>query len=166
MKPIRVHAHPPERTYKTAEAAIAGARNHPLQPQATSDAALLAESTLVDAFWTCSEHVLRFSNGRWLHVFLDDRRVRWSVSEAEPSIDGLIARVGSPPVVLDWGNEIGQKTMECSSLIAARRGKEFNRLWVNEGGVLVYLKGCLTLCFHPIFADDTGEDMLYVTEGY
>jgi hypothetical protein len=163
MKSIPVDGHPFERTYDSPEAAIAEADNHPLQSKARSDGLHLLGAILVDSYWTNSEFALGFSNGQWLHVFLDNHRVRWALGETKPCILGTVEQVGSPPLKLDWGI-VGEELMDRSSLVSARFGKEFVRLWVNEIGLFVYTKGQLILRFGAIFRTDTGEDILYVTE--
>lgn len=164
MKPIPIRSYPLERTYKTAEAAIAGAENHPLQPEARSGTCLLEGSSLVDAFWTDSAFAIKFSNGKWLHVFMEEHRPRWSIVGVEPCLGKVVKRVGAPAVLLDWGREAGPSVMDRSKLISQRRGKDFWMLFVNECGLLVYVKRMLILVFHPVFRTDTCEDMLYVAE--
>jgi hypothetical protein len=165
MNPIPVKGYPIERTYASAEEAIAGAEAHPLQPKAQLDAERLRGTCLVDGCWTLSHFVLRFSNEMWLHVFVDDGLARWTLAETPPLLnEAELERVGAPPIVLAWGSEIGDKPMDRSALLAKRRGADFRRLWVNEGGFLVYTRKQLILVFHPLYRTDTGEDVLFVTE--
>lgn len=163
MTRIPVTAHGLGRSYGSFEAALAGAMNHPLQPKAQSDGSKLLGSTFVDAFWTGSEFALGFSKGQWLHVFMANHHVRWILIGSKPNLLGDVQRIDSPPMLLEWTTG-GEGLMDRSSLIGARIGKEFVRLWVNEGGFYVYTKKQLILCFHAIFRTDTGEDLLYVTE--
>jgi len=163
MTSIPVRPYPFERTYDSFEAAIAGAERHPLQPKARSDTRWLLGASIAEAFWTDAEFVLGFSNGRWLHVFLHRSRVRWGVTETEPRLGDPVQRIGSPPVVLDWGGDLGEVPEDRSSLAAARRGAEFTRLWFIDS-LLVYTRGMPILWFSPIQRTDGGGDMLFVCE--
>jgi len=53
--------------------------------------------------------------------------------------------------------------MNCSELIAKRRGSLFQKLFANEG-LWVYFKGHLVLHFGAIYRVDDGTNMLYVCE--
>jgi hypothetical protein len=166
MIPLPVKAYPPERTYRSAAAAITGAKNHPLQLEAQAVTRQLEGTRIVGGAWTLGDFVINLSNGLWLHIFIKDGHVGWSLGENRPQLQGSKREtVGSPPVWLDWGGEIGCCTMDRSGLLARRIGAEFRLLFVNEGGIVVYTKHQkMVLLFHPLFRTDSREDILYVTE--
>jgi hypothetical protein len=162
--PIPVKGYPFERAFNSFDAAIQGATNHPLQGKAQDDTALLSGASLVDGYWTGSDLVLQFSNERWLHVFERDHRARGDVVDGAPDLGDVVQRVGASPIILDWGAAIGECRMDLSSLMAKRRGAEFQHLFVNECGFYVYMRQCLILAFHVVRRLDVEEDMLFVTE--
>ena len=165
MTPIPIKTYPLERTYSSAEAAIAGAKAHPLQTQAKADSKRLEGTRLLDGYWTFKDFVLQFSNAKWLHIFTERSRVRWRVTETAPVFDeAVVEQVGAPPVVIAWGGELGDRPMDRSALVTQRGGTAFWNLWVNEGGLLVYTRGHPILYFHVLCRTDTGEDILFVDE--
>lgn len=167
MRIIPVTTYPLRKTYKTAEAAIEGAKNHPLQPNARADASKLAGTMVVDAYWTDTDFVIRFSNEQLLHIWACLDEIRWEVSETPPMVkEGEVRRVGSEPVVYRWrpGPGFGDQIHDWSTLTAKRRGAEFQRLFVNEGGLLVYVRGHLIWCFMVIRRTDCDQPILYVEE--
>ncbi len=62
MEAIPVDVYPLERSYRSAEAAIKGAMSNPRQPKARADSEELVGATIVDAHWTDTDFVIRFSN--------------------------------------------------------------------------------------------------------
>jgi hypothetical protein len=165
MDSIPIKSYPLERSYSTWGKAIQGAINHPLQAQAQTDGQSLSGTYLIDGYWTPSEFVLRFSNEINLHTFVENGLVRWTLSSSPPNLNGIeVERVGAPAIILDWGGVVGESEMDRSALLVKRRGAEFSRLWINEGGLLVYLRRHPILWFQAIYRTDTREDMLFVTE--
>jgi hypothetical protein len=165
MNSIPVKPYPLERSYATWDKAIQDAIDHPLQAQAQADGQSLSSTYLIDGYWTSCDFVLRFSNEIHLHTFVQNGLVRWMLSLSPPNLNGIeVERVGAPAIVLDWGGAVGESPMDRSAMLVKRRGAEFSRLWVNEGGLLVYLRRQPILWFHAIYRTDTREDMLFVTE--
>jgi hypothetical protein len=82
-----------------------------------------------------------------------------------PEIAGSqVQRVGAVPITFRW-ERAGDHCMDCSALVAKRRGTEFQRLFVNEMGLLVYLRGQLIWQFAVVRRTDTDRPILYVFEG-
>jgi hypothetical protein len=163
MNVIPIRPYPVEKGYTTFSAAIDGAKNHPLQKHAQADGDSLFGTTLTDGFWTHRDFVLTFSEEYYLHVFIADGAVRWSLTKSPPELQGdQIQRIGAPPVVLDFGGEVGETRADYSALLSQRQGASFSRLWVNEGGLLVYTRGHPILWFHPCYRLDTAQDVLFV----
>jgi hypothetical protein len=54
--------------------------------------------------------------------------------------------------------------MDCSELVAKRLGAYFRDLFVNDGGLFVYFRDHLVLCFHAVRCETDGRSMLYVYE--
>lgn len=162
MQRISVEPYPPLRSYDSINAAIEGAHNHPLQQRAMDDSQRLAGTSLLDAIWTERDFGLRFSNRLHLHVFARGRRVQWSIQHdldiEEPQ------RVGASPILLQWPDDVSDYVMDCSSMIAHRRGCRFTRLFVNEMGLWLYLHRRMILHFSAVRRTDTGEYILCVTE--
>lgn len=162
-EPIPVEPFPISKTYNSPWAAVAGAHRHPLQKQALSDTERLAGSSLVDASWSESDFVMTFSNGRFLHVYLEGSELRWQVLGSKPCIEVPLT-IGAPPKKLLWPRDVGVHEMDCSKLIESRIGHRFTRLFVNRMGLWVYLKSHLILVFGPILRTDTRQSWLHVSE--
>jgi hypothetical protein len=164
MRTIPVETYPLKKTYKTAEAAIEGAKNNPLQPMARADSDRLTGTSVVDACWTDTDFVIRFSNERFLHIWTCLEEVQWEVLECPPVLNkNEVQRVGAEPVVYCW-QRLGDRVHDSSALTAKRRGAEFQRLFVNEGGLLVYLRGHLIWHFAAIRRTDLDQPILLVDE--
>lgn len=165
MASIPVKPYPFEREYDSFEAAIKGAKNHPLQKQAQSDGQQLTGTSIIDGYWTNRDCVIRFSNERWLHVFTQDGFVRWAIADSLPSTNlPQLDSIGAAPIVLDWGGTIGESPFDRLAIIANRRGAMFSQLWINEGGLLLYTHGQSELWFHAVYRTDTNEDLLFAFE--
>jgi hypothetical protein len=168
---IPVESYPLSRTYGSFEAAIHGAFAHPRQPKATNDTSKLAESRLLDGCWTEDEFALHFTNGRWLFVYCQGRVLKcaddlnWEVLDSEPNFpESRVKRVGEPPVICAWGPPVGEAIMDPSSLISGRLGADFVRLFVNEGGLLIYFKQRPILHIAPVRRTDLNRPMLWIGE--
>lgn len=147
------------------EAAINHAFSHPLLPAARQDAERLSGAHLTDAFWTLREWVLAFDNGTELRVRPEESEVRWSLgAPGESSIVESASRVGAPPVPLRWLHWEQVREMDCSTLVAKRLGAVFHDLFVNDGGLFVYFRDHLILCFQSVCCETDGQSMLYVCE--
>jgi hypothetical protein len=165
MEAVPVDFYPLERTYKTAQAAIAGARNNPRQPKAKADSAKLAGTSVVDAWWTHTQFAIRFSNGHILHIWVSPGRVEWEVTDVPPVIgESETQRIGSKPIRYRCGPGAREVSQDWSALTARRRGAEFERLWLNEGGLLVYLRGRLIWFFAVVRRTDLDQPILWVEE--
>jgi hypothetical protein len=164
-EPIAVRPHPFRQTFDSFEAAVAQAFVHPLRFDAQRDAERLAGARLVDGFWALSEWHLRFSNRLSLRIWVPETEVRWCLGEelAEPS-QGPVSRVGSLPVRLRWPEPLGVLEMDCSALLAKRRGAVFQNLHVNHTGLYLYFHGHLIFEFHAAFRVADGGNILYVSE--
>ena len=164
MRVITCQSYPFEATYESPAAAIAGGKNHKLQPKARADTKALAGSRVIDACWTANDFVLRFSNGKLLHVFLIGKRVAWETRDTPPDLEESdIERVGAEAVICRWGPEVGDGIMDRSALIKARCGKAFQMLYVNEG-LSLYCEGMGILWFTAVRDVDTGRPFLYLSE--
>jgi hypothetical protein len=164
MRVITCESYPFEATYKNPESAIAGGRNHPLQPKARADTEILAGSCIIDAFWTDTNFVLQFSNGKLLHVFLYGNRVAWEISDTPPTlVETALERIGADAVICRWGPEVGEGIMDRSGLIQSRRGKSFRMLFVNEG-LWLYCRGMEILYFAAVRSVEADGPFLYVSE--
>ena len=118
----------------------------------------------MDACWTYSEFALQFSNGKWLHVFIRNARVAWSLAVEPPISSPDVKQIGAPPILLDWGGVVGESLMDCSALLSKRQNSRFQTIFVNECGLYVYMQNQLILTFIAIVRFDTGSVLLYVDE--
>jgi hypothetical protein len=165
MRTIPVETHPLTKAFGSAVAAIKGAINHPLQPKARADSTRLEGTTIVDAFWTDTDFVIRFSNEFLLHVSVEHEGVRWSVSPVPPHLtETSVERVGAPAAMFRWKPHVGDHIMDRSELVAKRRGRPFQRLYANEMGLLVYCESQLILAFAAIRRTDFNRSLLFVSE--
>lgn len=144
--------------------AIDFANSHPLQSQAKADSDLLAGAKLEEAFWTATEFVFRFSNGKNLHVYLQNGYVHWRVCAELPVVANRLT-IGAEAVVFRWPGEVGDHPMDCSDMIKRRINSEFRKLFVNDLGLLVYLKNVLILYISVVERTDNGAQILHVSEG-
>src|SRR5262245_11853989 len=141
MRVIPVEPYPLKETYGTFEGAVAGALRNPLQATAKEDTAKLAGSRIVDAWWTDTDCLIGFSNGRFLRVWAAGEVVEWLVTDSPPTLDASsIERIGVPPVSCNWPN-LGEQIWDRSDLAAKRIGGEFQELFVTMGALLVYCRG-------------------------
>ena len=153
------------RAFPSFTAAIRHAMSHPRLQEARRDAARLADADFVDACWTWFEWVVRFDCDISLHVWIQEREVRWTLKpSSEVSTDGGFERVGSPPVMLNWVNTIGLREMDRSSFVARRRGARFKDLFVGDHGLHLYLHDHLVLNFGIAQRVDNGINVIYVFE--
>ena len=150
-----LRAHP---GYETAEAAIAAAAAHPLQPAAREAASHFSGRELVDGWPGLDQWVLEFSGPLWLRVFADRGGVGWSVERERPE---LPAAAG--PVVFEWTSG-ARSEVDAAQLIAIRRGAMFCQFWADETGFYVYFRRRLILSFSAVRRRDTGEPLLHVWE--
>lgn len=165
MEPIRVRPFPLAKAFDTFEKAIAHAFTHPRLPEAHRDAARLKGAVFLDAYWTLDEWVIRFDCDMSLCVRAELTEVRWSLRPSDDvTITEQFATVGSPPVWLDWGGWLGVREMDCSALVAKRRGSRFKDLFVSEYGLFVYLDGHLILQLLRAQCVETNRAILSVSE--
>ncbi len=166
MEPIRVRPYPLPWSFDTIEAAVAHALSHPRLSDARRDAAQLQGAVFVDACWTLFEWVLRFDCDLSLCVWSEPAEVRWALRPSSVvAIGEGFQRVGAAAVMLDWvGTTVGQWPMDCSSLVAKRRGAPFKDLFINECGLFVYLHGHQILQFGRAERVADGRTILYVCE--
>jgi hypothetical protein len=151
-------------TYASFEGAIAGALRHPLQAQAKADTAALFGACVADAWWTDTDCVVQFSNGRFLHVWADGEVARWAVTATPPALDeAAVERIGAPAVLCRWP-VVGDWVWGRSALAAKRVGGEFVRLFVTGGALLAYCRGQLIWWFSAARRTDLGVSILHVSE--
>jgi len=167
MREITVKTYPVGPSFSTPEEAIAHSFAYPPLLQARADWELVRGSQFVDAWWTDEDFVIRFSNEKFLHVFVDaeaGRNIRWRVLATEPVIGGAgIERVGSPAVLLNF-SRAGPYVMDRSALVTARRGRDVTQFFVNEVSFYVYTPRQLILTFGVAYRADNGRNLLYVCE--
>jgi hypothetical protein len=166
MQPIRVKPYP-IRGFATPKQAIAHAKAHSEMSNARDGAARLEGSVFIDACWTLSDWILRFDCELSLCVSVEETEVCWRI---EPShlvpIGEDFSRVGAPPVVLDWSGTVGLREMDCSSLVAKRRGSRFKNLFVGDPELYIYLHGQSTILeLVPVERIADGRGILYASEG-
>jgi hypothetical protein len=166
-EPIPIRPYPIGRSFASIEEAVADAVSHPRLPEARRDSEFLAGSLLVDACWTVHDWMLRFENGLQLCVWPEGAEVHWQLVPPgdEPNRSGVL-RVGSPPIRLRWLNWLGLGEMDCSALIAKRRGACFDKLFINHTGLFLYFRDHLILEFHAVQCETDGRSMLYVCEDH
>jgi hypothetical protein len=168
MRTISVDSYPITRTSASAPEAVRLAKSHPPLSKARADEQCAVGGQLIDAFWTDTDFVIRLSTCRLLHIFVDPKNagshVNWQILDAEPIFAGAeLMRVGTPPVRLKFPRA-GECIMDCSKMIAARRGGNVQRFFVSELGFYLYMPQQRILCFFSVFRTDTGENLLYVHE--
>lgn len=164
MEPIRVRSYP-RKTFDSLKAAAAHARSHPRLPVARADAARLEGAVFVDACWTLSEWVIRFDCDLSLRVWVEQTQVCWSLTPSVAIRTGdEFQRVGAAPAILDWSGIVGLSMMDCSALVAKRRGASFANLLVYDEGLYIYLCGHLILMLCPVERLADGQGILYVCE--
>jgi hypothetical protein len=147
------------------QTAVSHAFSHPLLPAAKRDAERLAGARLTDAFWTLREWALLFDNDVELRIWPEEPEVRWILApRGERPLSGDVSRVGAPPVLLHWLNWNEVQEMNCSGLVAKLLGGRFRDLFVNDGGLFVYFRDHLVMCFHAVRREADGRSMLYVYE--
>jgi hypothetical protein len=145
MEPLRIKPYP-IRSFATPQQAIAHAKAHSEMSNARDGAARLNNSVFVDARWTLFDWIFQFDCELSLCVSFEKTKVCWRI---EPShlvpIGKEFSRVGAPPYVLDWSGTVGLEEMDCSSLVAKRRGSRFKNLFVGDPGLYIYLHGQSTI---------------------
>jgi hypothetical protein len=161
---IPVEPYPLQDTYATFEGAIAGALRHPLQALAQADTAAFFGASVADAWWTDTDYVVQFSNGRLLHIWADGEVARWTVTHTAPTLDAAMERIGAPAVLCRWPPVLGDRVWDRSALAAKRVGSEFVRLFVTGGAMLVYCRGQLIWWFSAVRRTDLGVSILHVCE--
>jgi len=160
VRPYPIKGHP------TAAAAIAATQRHPLQARARADPERLGGSDIIDATWTDEEFVIRFAHGLYLRIFVDGESVDWRLEQAtRPWYEGVAERVGAVPVICRWQPDFVDVVMDRSAMVAMRRGITFEKLFVNELGLLVYCKGQRIWWFQSVHRIDLNKPFLLVTEG-
>jgi hypothetical protein len=168
MISIPVDPYPIAPTFSSMAEAIRHAESYLPLAKAKADEQLVFGSYIVDAYWSDTDFVIRFSNGRFFHIFIGaegtNRSIRWGILDSEPKLpEAELMRVGSPPVILVFRRDL-KYTMDRSAMIQARRGQEVKRFFVNEQCFYLYTSGQGILCFDVVLRRDTGGDLLYVYE--
>jgi hypothetical protein len=139
--------------------------SHPRLPEARRDAALLKGAIFVDACWTLFEWVIRFDCDLTLRVWIEQAEVRWALTPSPAVMVGeRFQRVGAAAVKLDWIGTVGLWEMDCSSLVAKRRGAQFKDLFVNEYGLFLYLFGYQILQLGRAERVADGQPIVYAFE--
>jgi hypothetical protein len=158
--PIPIANDPISPTFRTPDEAIRFAESYPPLAVARADAVRLANTTIVDGYWTNDEFAIAFSNGLFLHVFLDADAVAWKVCDVAPTLRSTpILRIGSPSVVFRWQNA-RDDVMDRSRLLSSRIGQNFKTLYAMPQGFLIYTHRQQRLWFHSVYRGDTGQRLL------
>ena len=121
---------------------------------------------MLDAWWTDTDFVFRFSNDRFLHIFVTEASpaVAWQLDTTPPLLpECALERIGSPPVLIRWPSA-AVTALDRSALSTKRRGCRFRLLFVNQSGLLLYLQDCPTWGFHPVRRADLDQPVLYVCD--
>jgi hypothetical protein len=168
MRIIPVDPYPIRPAFASFEAAIRHAKTYAPLARATAEEQQLLDALIIDGFWTDTDFVIRFSNGRFLHVWVapaaNSSAVDWRVLEAEPQLRAeAVGRVGSAADLIEFP-KIGVNVMDRSAMLASRRGKPLRKLFINELGFYVYTPRQRILVFHCVRRRDTGENLLFVCE--
>jgi len=162
---IPVSNYPLKASYASFEAAIEGAKGNALQPKARTDTEKLAGTRVVDAYWSDTEFAIRFSNEKFLHIWAIPGEVGWDVVGDAPMANAAdVQRVGAEPVVHRWATPVVDDVKDCSALVSKRRGAEFQQLFVNEMGLLVYCRRKLIWRFAAVRRQDLDQPILSVSE--
>jgi hypothetical protein len=165
MEPIRVVAYPGGRKFPSFTTAIKHAISDARLPAIRDDAARLQGSAFDDALWTMSEWRIQFDCAQNLRIWVDGMKIRWRIYPATVESAGeTFSRVGAPAVMFNWVKTIGLREMDCSSLVAKRRGARFKDIFINDSGLFVYLDGCPILEFGLAQVIDDGRAILEVSE--
>jgi len=145
--------------YATANEAIRAAANHPRQPKAREDSAALEGRCFVGAACDHRHWLVEFTGALWLDVSAGPAGVDWAVTPQPVPL-----RPVAGPTSFEWpGGPVS--TVDCQALSEPRRGAEFWRLQVNDGGLLLYLRSLPILNFHAVERRDTGEVLLFACDG-
>jgi hypothetical protein len=164
MEPIRVKTYSVA-WHRTLEDAVANAFSHPQLSDARADASKLKDAVLVDACWTLFKWILRFDNHSSLCVCVEDEKVTWAINlSTSLSHGGEFQRVGAATIVLDWFSTIGLQEMDCSSLVAKRRGSRFKDLFVSDFGLFVCMHGHSDLQLSAAERLADGRSILFARE--
>ncbi len=151
--------------FGTPEEAIEACRNNPLSERVRSDSERLSGTTIEDGYWTEKDFAIKFSNGLWIHVYVETDTVKWVITDRRPALGSLgFEEIGADPVLLLWEGTGESSVLDRSSLLAQRIGKEFSDLFLNDIGLYLYTKKQRILTFNAIFRRDTGGEMLLVDE--
>jgi hypothetical protein len=144
--------------YPTRKAAIAAAKSHPHQQKTRADSALLVDRFFVGGHCSHSHWCLEFTGSLWLNITCWNDEVRWEVTHEPPAFASSVEQFR-----LRWpsGEEI---LIDPETLLADRVGAEFWQLWVNELGLLVYLRGKRILWFDTVRHVEDGTCILLVSE--
>ena len=161
---VPIELEPPP-SYPSFGGAIAAARNDPLQPKASADTKKLLGSFVADVSWTDATCAIRFSNDLWLHIRSTGTAIEWAVSDEVPQLDATPAeQIGSPAMLIRFPNGT-EHVWDRSALATARLGCEFKRLYVTSGALLIYCRDQLIWWFSAGHRTDTGQPLLFTTEG-
>jgi hypothetical protein len=156
----------PSKGYDSPAECIEAALRHPLQAKARADTAKLVGTFVVDAYWTDTDHVIRFSNGLLLHVFLTGKEVDWAVTDQPPLLDEKeVECIGAPPVTLHLPKTTHRSQMDRTALATARIGRVFIELFVSDPTSLwIYCRGVLIWGFIGFRDTERDRTILYVCE--
>jgi hypothetical protein len=126
---------------------------------------MLQGVAITGGYWTDRDFVIACSTGRFLHISAGEADVAWEVIAAAPTlVDHPIQQIGAPPEMLEWGPPVGLAQLDRSRLLKERINASIERLWVNEMGLWVFVRGFPALGFSAIVRNDTGEVFLFVVE--
>lgn len=148
----------PIKGYSSPEAAIAAAKQHPMQQQARSDGMRLAGQRCVSGRCGQARWCLEFTGPLWLDIACRNGGVEWSAVEHAPAVDSIPGSIS-----FRWPSG-AMSVVDPERLFADRAGAEFWQLWVNEIGFYVYLRRHRILWFRAVQRIDADDEVLYVCE--
>ena len=156
MQTILVDSGPPPISYRTFEEAVSGAEKHTAQEHARACASELSGARVVSGTWQRAACEIEFSNGRLLLVQANQFAVSWAVSAFRTIQPGP----GPAAAELVWSTEI-RCVFEPDSFLPRIVGADFDQLFVNEVGLLLYTAGNPILWFRAFQNRESHEDLLY-----
>lgn len=148
----------PVKGYPSAELAIAAATGHTRQGKARADGELLDGQSLVGGRASYGRWCLEFTDSLWIDIAARNDEVEWRVTRDAPAFTSV-----SEPYAMRWPSG-DESVIDPARVFADRAGGPFWQLWVNEGGLCVYVRRKAILCFHSARRVDDRDCVLSVFE--
>lgn len=158
VDPIAVKVGRPTQSYKSFEAAITAATNHPLQSRAKADGKRFSGRQFVGGRASLTRWSLEFTGPLWIDIWAEADEVKWEVLESPMAFESI-----GEPIPLLWTSDLRSVT-DPARLVADRVGADFWQFFVNDHGFFVYLRRKLILYFHTVRREDDESCILYVGE--